>query len=122
MQGDKVLSEIYFHLGRTDSAYLYLNNYIQLKDSILNRQFLFRINNYKKAAEDAKKESRIGFLNRDNQIKEQQLKQQTLFRNFLFVGLIAVILIGVFVYRTLVLKRKNEKLQLKNELDRQISK
>jgi LytS/YehU family sensor histidine kinase len=111
MQGDKVLSEIYFHLGRTDSAYLYLNNYIQLKDSILNRQFLFRINNYKRALAEEKKQSQMMLLDKDNKLKTAQLKQQAQFKNFLMIGLVGLLFIGFSVFRWLTVKRKNEKLQ-----------
>ena len=110
MTGYELLSRIYNHLGNNDSAYHYLDKYIILKDSIQNRQFLFRINNYKKAAEDAKKESRIGLLNRDNQIKQQQLQQQVTFRNFLIAVFIAIVFAGLFLFRNITLKRKNEKI------------
>jgi len=111
MIGYELLSRIHHHLGNNDSAYYYLDRYIILKDSIQNRQFLFRINNYKRAAEDAKKESRIGFLNRDNQIKQQQLKQQATFRNFLIAVFIAMVFAGLYVFRNINLKRKNEELK-----------
>jgi sensor histidine kinase YesM len=90
-----------------------------LKDSIQNRQFLWRLNNYKRAAEEEKKTSQLGFLMRDNKIKAQQLKQEALFKKFLFIALIAFLLIGIFVFRTLRLKRKNERLK-RIELEQQL--
>jgi tetratricopeptide (TPR) repeat protein len=111
MQGYELLSKIYHNLGNNDSAYQYLNQYVTLKDSIQNRQFLFRLNSYKKAAEDAKKESRIGFLIRNNQIKQQQLKQQATFRNFIIAAFIALLSAGLYVFRNINLKRKNEELK-----------
>ena len=111
METSAQLSKVYHQLNNNDSAYFYLQKYTNLKDSVLNRQFLFRLNNYKKATEDAKKESRIGFLNRDNQIKQQQLKQQATFRNFLIAVLIAIVFAGLYVFRNINLKRKNEKLR-----------
>lgn len=119
MTGYELLSRIHHHLGNNDSAYYYLDKYIILKDSIQNRQFLFRMNNYKKAAEDEKKKAQIGFLNRDNKIKVQQLKQEGLIKKVLISGLILIILIGIFIFRTLTLKRKNDRLgreQLENEM------
>jgi hypothetical protein len=107
----KSLSSIYYHLGKSDSAYNYLLKYITLNDSVLNRQFFWRLNNYKKAAEDAKKESRIGLLNRDNQIKKQELKQEATFRNFLIAIFIALVFAGLYVFRNINLKRKNERMK-----------
>ena len=48
-----IQSRIFRQLGKNDSAYIYLKKYMSLKDSILSRQFLFKISNYKKEAEEA---------------------------------------------------------------------
>ncbi|MFI5187940.1 MAG: tetratricopeptide repeat protein, partial [Chitinophagales bacterium] len=111
MDGYHLLSLLYYQLGQHKEAYQTLMKYLAIKDSIQSRQFLIRLKNYKREAEDAKKESRIGFLNRDNQIKQQQLKQQSLVKNFLIVGLLVFILAGIFVYRSISFKRRNERLQ-----------
>jgi tetratricopeptide (TPR) repeat protein len=111
MDGYQLLSSVYYHLGRHKDAYETLVKYQTIKDSIQSRQFLIRLNNYKKEAEDAKKESRIGFLQRDNQIKQQQLKQEATFRNFLIAVFAAFVFAGLYVYRNVSLKRKNERLQ-----------
>ena len=104
----QLLSRIYDNMGKYDSAYFYLLNYTKLKDSIFNRQFLWRLNNYKKAAENAKKEARLGFLDRDNKIKEQKLKQQATLRNSLIAGILLLFLLGLFVFRNFYLKRKRQ--------------
>lgn len=119
VQGYELLSNIHRKLGNNDSAYQYLLKYSLLKDSIQNRQFLFRLNNYKKAAEDGKHKAQLLLLNKDNQLKTQQLKQEALIRKSLLAGLAGFILIVFFILRTLLLKRKNEKLkhvQLENEI------
>ena len=123
MDGANVLSRLYHQLRRNNSAYSYLQQYTTLKDSATNKQYLWKLNiklsNYKKAADDAKKETRIGFLNRDNKIKEQQLKQEASFKKFLLVGLLLLFIASVFIVRTLMLKRKNDNLksmQLENKL------
>jgi hypothetical protein len=119
MTGYELLSRINHHLGNNDSAYYYLDKYIILKDSIQNRQFLFRINNYKKAAEDAKKHAQLMLLDKDNKLKDAQLKQEVQQKNFLFILLSAFGLTGFFVFRSISLKRKNEKIkheQLQNEM------
>ncbi|MFI5188258.1 MAG: histidine kinase, partial [Chitinophagales bacterium] len=114
-----LLSELFHHLGKNDSAYYYSRKYIGLKDSVLTRQFYFRLDNYKKESEEQKKISQINLLNKDNELKEQKLKQQTIIRNSLIAGILLLFLLGVFVFHNLLLKRKNEKLQLKNELEKQ---
>ena len=106
----ELLSKIYHHLGKNDLAYFNLLQYTRLKDSIFTRQFLWRLNNYKKAVDDAKKESRIGFLNRDNKIKEEQLKQEASLKKFLIAGLISLLITAIFIFRYFAAKRKNEKL------------
>ena len=119
MYGYEMLSDIYHHLGKNDSAYHYLLKYTTLKDSVLNKQFLFRLNNYKHTAEEEKKKAQLLLLNKDNQLKTQQLKQEALIRNGLIAGLFGFILIALFILRTLLLKRKNEKLkhrQFENEM------
>ena len=111
MQACQLLSKAYHRLNNNDSAYKYLEKYVTLRDSIQSKQFLLRIYNSKKEAEDVKKESRIGFLNRDNQIKQQQLKQEATFRNFLVAVFIAIVFAGLYIFRNIILKRRNEKLK-----------
>jgi tetratricopeptide (TPR) repeat protein len=110
MQGYEVVSRIYHQLGNNDSAYTCLLEFIRLRDSVQNKQFVWRLNNYKKAAEDAKKESQILQLNRDNQIKRQQLKQEATFRYFIIAAFVALLFAALFVFRNINLKRKNERL------------
>ena len=111
IQGYKILSSIQYELGIHPKAYVNLLKYMKLKDSVENKKFLLQLNNYKKKAEEAQKETRIGLLNKDNKIKEQQLKQETTFKNFLIAIFIAIVFAGLFVFRNINLKRKNEKLQ-----------
>ncbi|CAN5215046.1 hypothetical protein BH11BAC5_BH11BAC5_14330 [soil metagenome] len=117
VSGYEQLSKIYYHMSKYDSAYNYLLKYTTLKDSIVNRQFLLRLNNYKKVAEDEKKKAEIGLLNKDIKIKSQQLKQETQQKYFLLILLSALMLAGFFVYRSIALKRKNDKAALENALE-----
>jgi len=114
METYKLLSVVYHHLGNNDSAYFYLNKYTTLKDSAQNKQFLWRLNSklnkYKQVAENAKRESQIALLNKDNKIKQQQLKQQATFRNFIIAAFIALLFAGLYVFRNVKIKRKNERL------------
>ena len=174
----KLLSDIYEKMNKPDSAYVYLKLYTRLKESLINRQFYFKLNNLKNEPEEQKKTSLIQLLQKESQIKEQllleeilrkqknetqlalldrsnevkdqelfikdqslkeqillkeqnqsqlvlfdkenklkdqRLKQQAFLRNALLGGLLLLILLGVFVFRTLSLKRKNEKLGVKKE-------
>lgn len=115
MKGYELLSRVYHGLGNNDSAYFYLLKYNVLKDSIQNRQFLFRIS-------AAKKEATIGLLEKDNKIKQQQLKQEASLKYFLLIAMLLFTISGIFIFRSLILKRKNDKLrshQLENELKMQ---
>jgi tetratricopeptide (TPR) repeat protein len=117
MEGYQLLADVYHHLGNNTNAYFYLQKHMILKDSILNRQFFWRLNNYKKQAEEERKTSQINLLNKDNQLKGQKLKQQAFVKNGLIAGLVLLLLLGLFIFRTLTQKRKNalEKQQLENE-------
>jgi len=110
MQGYEIISRIYHQLGRDDSAYTSILEYNKLRDSVQDKQFIWRLNNYKRAADDAKKESQIGFLNRDNQIKHQQLKEESTFRNFIIAAFIALLFAGLYIFRNVNVKRRNERL------------
>ncbi len=120
MEGANVLSKLFHQLKKNDSAYHYLNYYTVLKDSTNNKQNLWKLNiklsEYKKEVEDAKKEARIGFLNRDNKIKEQQLKQEATFKKFLITSFFLLLITVLFIFRNFATKRKNEKLESEKKL------
>jgi hypothetical protein len=113
------LSEAFYNVGNTDSAYLYLKQYMTLKDSVVNRQLIIRLNDYKKEAEEERKTSQINLLNKDNQLKEQKLKQQATLKNSLIIGILLLLLLGVFIFRNLLLKRKNDKLRMQKDFELQ---
>lgn len=110
-------------LGSYDSAYFYLTKHNQFKDSVQNRNLLWRLNmqlgNYKKKSEEERKTSQINLLNKDNQLKEQKLKQQATLRNSLLIGLVLFLLLGVFIFRNQLLKRKNDKLRMQKDFELQ---
>ena len=74
----QLLSDIFNKLGKNDSAYIYLKQYSTLKDSLINRQFYIRLNDYKKEAEEAKRIGQINLLQKNNLIREQELQHQKL--------------------------------------------
>jgi tetratricopeptide (TPR) repeat protein/anti-sigma regulatory factor (Ser/Thr protein kinase) len=115
IEGYELLSDIYHHLGKDDTSYDYLKKYTTLKDSIQNKQFIWRLNNqlnnYKKLAGEEKTKAKILLLNKDNQLKDAQLKQESIIKYFLITGLIILFIAGIFIYRSITLKRKTEKLE-----------
>jgi tetratricopeptide (TPR) repeat protein len=113
IQGYLLLSKIYNQLQKNDSAYFYLQQYTVLKESVLNKQFVFRLTNYKKQTDFKKELEQISLLDKENKIKEGKLKQASLIRWFLLAGLLIAALSGFIVYRNLSLKRKNDKLEMK---------
>jgi len=117
MENYETLSTIFYKLGNSDSAYIYLKKYMELKDSLLKKQYLFRLNNYKKEAEEERTTSQINILNKNNQLKEQKLKQQAFIKNGLIIGILLLSLLGVFVIRNLTLKRRNDKLCMQKNLE-----
>ena len=119
MESYQLLSKIYHDLGKNDSAYYYLNQYTILKDFLLKNQFYFRLNSYKKQAEEERKTGQINLLNKENQLKEQKLKQQATLRNSLIIGILLLLLLGVFVFRNLLLKRKNDNLRMQKDFELQ---
>ncbi|MFN2439677.1 MAG: histidine kinase [Chitinophagaceae bacterium] len=76
----ELFSKAYHYTGNHDSAYLYLQKYNSEKQSVLSKQFLFKLNNYKREAEDERKAAQIALLSKDNLIKAQQLQQQALLK------------------------------------------
>ena len=74
----KLLSDIYDKINIPDSAFAYLKQYTRLKDSLINRQFYFKLNSLKNESEEQRKTSLIQLLQRDNQIKQQLLIRESL--------------------------------------------
>jgi hypothetical protein len=74
----KLLSDIYDKMNKPDSGFVYLKQYTRLKDSLINRQFYFRLNSLKNESEEQKKTSLIQLLQKDNQLKQQLLLKESL--------------------------------------------
>lgn len=114
------LSKSFYGLHKMDSAYIYLEKYIDYKAKVNNVNIISRLNmqldNYKKALENEKKTSLLNLLNKDNQLKKAKLKQETWAKNSLAFGIIVLLLLGFFVIRMLVFKRRNERLQFETAL------
>ena len=114
-QGFLLLSEIYADLKKNDSAYFFIHQYIGLKDSVTNQQFLWRLTNYKKQNEFKKQVEQLTSLQKDNKIKAEKLKNATMLKWFLTIGLIIIAMSGIIIYRSLSLRRKNYQLKSEHE-------
>jgi hypothetical protein len=123
IDGYQLLSKIYKHFGKLDSAFFYLSKYSNLKDSVLTKKFFSRINDFKNIAENERKQAQMALLEKDNKIKEQQIRQKSLLNAILVGSILTFILLSIIIYRNNYLKRKNELLQNKKaqtELQQQV--
>jgi tetratricopeptide (TPR) repeat protein len=110
MQAYQQLAKIQHALGDNESAYKNLERYMAMKDSLQNKQLLLRLNDYRKKAEDDKKQAMIQLLQKNEKISQQQLKQEATIKYFLLMVFLSFVIAGVFVYRNLILKRRNDRL------------
>ncbi len=106
-----LLSKLYYQNHRYDSAYIFGQKYASLKDSIQNRQFLWKLTNYKERADFKNKTDLVAVLDNENKIKEDKLKQEAKQKWILIACFLISALAGIILYKNLSLKRKNEKLE-----------
>jgi hypothetical protein len=115
IDGYQLLSEINNHLQKNDSAYFFMQRFILLKDSVANEQFLWRLTNYKKQTDFKNKIEQVTLLKQDNNIKAEKLENASLLKWVLLIGLLVIAMSSIIIYRSLALKRKNEKLKGEHE-------
>ncbi|MBI1783234.1 MAG: histidine kinase [Sphingobacteriales bacterium] len=120
---DELYWKIYDGLGKTDSAYKYNLKYTALKDSIMSDEYRRNIAVSEMKAQDEQQKVKIGLLQKDQQLSKEKLslqqkeiKNESLLRNVLIAGIAVFILAAFFIFRYIVLKRKNEKQRLEQEL------
>jgi tetratricopeptide (TPR) repeat protein len=107
----QLLSKIYYQNRDYDSAYLFGQNYASLKDSITNKQFLWKLTLYKEKADFKSKMDQLAILDSENKIKEEKLKQEATQKWILLGCFLIAAFSGIIFYKNLSLKRKNEKLE-----------
>jgi len=100
--GYEILYSIYNSLQQTDSAFYYYRNYIAMKESVMNDQTRGKLAAYKF-------EQKIDLLNKEKGFQQARLQKQSIQKNTLIAGLLVLLLLSVFVFRNIMLKRKNEK-------------
>ncbi|HET7003031.1 MAG TPA: histidine kinase [Puia sp.] len=110
IEGYQLIAKIYSRLGKADSAYQYVGKYAILKDSLLTRKFLSRLNDFAGTVENERKQAQVALMDKDIKIKDQQLKQESLFNIILLVSILSIALLCLIISRNNLLRRKNEKL------------
>ena len=107
--GYQVFYLLYDRLHKADSAYVYYQKYIAMRDVVVSDQTKGKFAAYKY-------EQQINSMNNEKLISEQQLKiqqqkltQSSLQKKMLITGFICLIIVSGIIFRTILLKRKNEK-------------
>ena len=108
----KIISSIYDSRGGADSAYTYYKQYKQMSDSVVNDQIRGKLAGYSY-------EQKIESLDRERKIQQMQLQRQSLLKDVLICSIIFLFVLGGIIVRNVALKRRNERLKLKHELDLQ---
>ena len=107
--GYYILYHVYNRLHKTDSAYVYYQKYIRTRDIVVSDQTKGKFAAYKY-------EQQINSINNERLISQQQLKieqqrlsQSSLQKKILISGLVGMIILSGIIFRTVLLRRKNEK-------------
>ena len=110
----------YTQLNDTEMAFIYLEKYVAIKDSLLNEKLAEEMGQAKNRYEIEKKENVIALLKKENELTETNRKLQKLEKYIFFILAIFFLVIGCVVFfrlrnqrkSNLVLEKKNEKIQL----------
>lgn len=123
--GYELASEIYKRLNRPYESLNYLEKFIEIKDStdaiaVNNKAYQLEINAYyeKKSLQDSLENAQITALQEaEIEHANEQLKNERTIRYVLFSGLGIFLLLGVFLLRSFVQKKRdNRTISLQNEL------
>jgi len=111
----KILWKAYHQINSTDSAFLYLQQYLLAKESMEVNRSARELAFFKATQEDKVKQARIELLTNQNTLKEQTLllqqenfRRENLSKKFLIAGLLGLFVLGVIILRSVSLKRKLE--------------
>ena len=107
----QLLSSVYNEMDQPGRAFFYYKQYVEMKDSVVTDQFKGKLYEFKRIAEDERKQARIKLLEKEKFISEQKLKSNKLIRNILFAAIFLIGLFSIIIVWSISLKRKNEKLQ-----------
>jgi tetratricopeptide (TPR) repeat protein len=108
--GTKHLWQAYDHMKSVDSAYKYYRKYIGMRDSVSSYSFISQMTSFKETVAKEKRELQYS----------QELEKQSFIRKILIGSILLFAFLAVIIFRNVLLKRKNEKLEkegLQNELN-----
>ncbi|HEV7621147.1 MAG TPA: histidine kinase, partial [Flavisolibacter sp.] len=97
----EILFTIYDRNGQKDSAFLYYQRYIAMKDIVANDQIKGKFAFYKY-------DYQINLLRKEKQLQQQILLRTAQQKNFLLIATCCLVLMGLVIFRNNKLKRKNE--------------
>ncbi|MDQ6813140.1 MAG: histidine kinase, partial [Bacteroidota bacterium] len=107
-----LLSDVYKLNHNTDSVTKYLELTIKTKDSLFNTKKVMEIQNISFSEQLRQQEMRDQqeqYQNQQLKIKQQELSQSSFQKKMLITGFICLLIVSGFIFRTIFLKRKNEK-------------
>jgi tetratricopeptide (TPR) repeat protein len=107
----ELLANTFEKMGRKDSAYYYLTMFTGLRESLMNDQFKAKLFGFNNSLEDERKQATITLLRKENIIRDQQLKNAGLIRTILIVGILIILALCFFIFRNVMLARKNVQLE-----------
>ena len=113
------LYQLFVDIQKENSAFRHLQLYTILRDSIDVDLSAQKLAFYKIQSEREKAQLSINLLNKEKQLQQQQLQQSAQQKKFLISGIAALLVIGFFLFRNIMLKRRNEKQRLEHELELQ---
>ncbi len=97
----QIFYDIYQRRNETDSAFSYYQKYVAQKDIVASDlvKGKFAAYNY---------QQQIELLDKEKQLQQQQLSQTAEQKKFLIIGIAGILVLGIFLFRNIMLKRKNE--------------
>jgi len=107
-----LLSDVYKLSHNTDSVTKYLELTIETKDSLFNTKKIMEIQNISFSEElrqEERRDEQEQYQSHLLKIQQQELKQSSLQKKMLISGVVCIIIISGFIFRIILLKRKNEK-------------
>lgn len=112
----KVLSEIYHKLGQEDQAYVYLDRYTTLHDSIYTTHNSRQIALLQNEFELSLKQAQIELLTKDTDLKQKEISSQRVQLYATIIGASCVLLlVTVMLYSFQRVKRTNKALERQKE-------
>lgn len=100
------LAESYAAAGDNASAYKFLFNYSDLKDTISGEEGKRNIAEMQARFDNENKEKQIALLEQQSQIKELEATRKQNIQNFTVVGLVLVIILALLLYNRYRIKQK----------------